>query len=114
MFNFFRKRLQKKKAVFTVKIDLNYEYRNNNQEVFEPGRTYYSRKEQKFTYEEIKSLATSTIEKELPREVEDIAGLPVYDIRVNRSYTGSIELVFTILFNGYQFIAGIKDFFDSF
>lgn len=112
MRNIFRRRFQKKRAVFTVKIDFNRNFKQNQNDL-EPGGKYYSQNEKQFTYDEIKVVAISAIEKEFPREVEEITGLPVYDIRVNRTYTGSIELVFTILFNSYQFIAGIKDFFDS-
>ena len=112
MLKFFKKRLQKQKAVFTVKIDLNRDNKNNG-DTLRPGESYYAKNERKFTYDQLKSFAIAAIEKDFPREVEEISGLPVYDIRVNRSYAGSIELVFTILFNSYQFIAGIKDFFDS-
>lgn len=112
MLNIFKKRFKKQKAVFTTVIDFSNEYKGNNDKL-RPGGNYYSRNDKKFTYDQLKSFAVSAIEKDFGREVEEIAGLPVYDIRVNRTYNGSIELVFTILFNSYQFIAGIKDFFDS-
>ena len=112
MFNIFKRQFKKQKAVFTTKIDFSNDYKGNQRKL-RPNGLYCGRKEKEFSYEQLKSFAIATIEKDFKREVEEIAGLPVYDIKVNRTYNGSIELVFTILFNGYQFIASIKDFFDS-
>jgi hypothetical protein len=112
MINIFKRHLKKQRAVFSVNIDFSHEYKKKQDKLC-PGCSYYSRNERKFTYDQLKSFVISTIEKDFGREVEEISGIPVYDIRVNRSYNGSIELVFTILFNAYQFIAGLKDFFDS-
>jgi hypothetical protein len=113
MKNIFRSKLGKQKAVFTVNLDFNYEYKKEY-ESLKPGKSYYLKNDNnKISYDEIKNFAIDLIEKTLPREVEEICGLPVFDIRVNRTYQGSIELVLTIIFNTYQFIAGIKDFYDN-
>lgn len=112
MLNLFKKRLYKRRAVFTVKIDLEFNPRQK-QGSLKPGGNYYSSTDRRFSYEELKLFVIKAIEQDFQKDVEKIAWLPVDKIRVIETYTGSIVLVYEILFNSYQFIAGIKDFFDS-
>ena len=115
MMNIFKKNQKKQRAVFSVNIDLLYEYAEAHNTQLRPGKSfcYDSQEKEKFTYEDIKKFITKKIETEFRKDFEEISGIPIRHIKVNRSYEGSIELVFTILFNTYQFIAGLKDFFDS-
>ena len=39
--------------------------------------------------------------------------MQIKDIRVTADYEGSIELVFVVLFNTFQFVSGMKDFYDN-
>lgn len=113
MRNLFRTKLSKQKAVFTVNIYFDYEHKKEYGSL-KPRKSYYiENNNEKFSYDDLKKISIEAIEKNFQREIEEICGLPVIDIRVNRTYRGSIELVFIVLFNAFQFIDGIKDFYDN-
>ena len=119
MKNIFKSNQRKQRAIFSVNIDLLYQYAEDNGTKLRQGNSFHydskdnSKGNERFTYEDIKRFVTNKIETEFRKEVEEISGIPISRIKVNRSYEGSIELVFTIIFNTYQFISGLKDFLDS-
>lgn len=104
------------KAIFEAKIDFNKEFKENYGEL-SSGRRYYfprqNQKEEKTSYEDIKHFLSDTIEEDLKKHLIKTTGIKITEIRVTGEYNGSIELVFVILFNAYQFIAGMKDFYDN-
>jgi len=111
--NLFRRR-KPIKAIFGTKID----FRDNKEfGELEKGGSYHiprrSNQEKQTSYDEIKSFATNLIEDELKKHLAKTVGLQIQDIRVTADYEGSIELVFVVLFSTFQFVAGIKDFYDS-
>lgn len=65
-----------------------------------------------YNFKEIEKDLRLLITDELQRDVEKILGLDI-NIRIFDSYSGSAEIVFEIAFNTFQFIAGIKGFYDS-
>ena len=101
--------LAKSQAVFSITID-----QASNCERLEPHRSYYYREiEGKTTYKEIQDFCVGIINKELKTEVEELVPLPIKTIEVKKEYEGSIVLIFQVVFNIFQFVAGIRDFYDS-
>lgn len=110
------KRKKPAKAIFRIKVDFNDEYRKQYGELSE-GQSYYlpsfSKQEKKTSYEDIKNFMTDIIEDDLRKHLSKTFGTQILEIRVTADYPGSIELVFIVLFNAYQFVAGLKDFYDN-
>lgn len=125
MFGNIKNKIILKKAVFKVKITFNENYG----EKFAPKSNYYndrgemkltstktynfSSRDEKIHFEQIKMVAIEDFEKDLLKEINNVLEYPANSVEINGVYEGSIEIVFSVLFNAYQFIAGIKDFFDS-
>jgi hypothetical protein len=111
----FRKR-NELKAVFEITIEFSRDYNDKFGDLKEGGSYYFPNNrnhEKETTYLEIKSFLIHEIEEELKPFLTKITDLQILDLRLNGSFNGSIELIFTILFNSYQFIAGLKDFYDN-
>jgi len=104
------------KAIFKVSVDFINEYREKYGELKE-GQTYHllrnSKQEKETSYGDIKNFITDIIEDDLQKHLSKTLGTQILDIRVTGDYPGSIELVFVVLFSAYQFIAGLKDFYDN-
>lgn len=49
----------------------------------------------------------------MKRELQELIDLPIKEVKVNRTYEGSLIIVFSVLFNIYQFIGGIAGFRDT-
>jgi hypothetical protein len=123
MKNFFNKSIPKKRVVFRSTIELNSNYRekfnpnsNYHDDInkLKPDKGYYfGNKEEKVSYEKLKVFLTDTLENELLSKVNDLLDTPILGVKINSVNEGSIEIVFTILVNAYQYIASISDFLDS-
>jgi hypothetical protein len=108
------KRRSSVKAIFEVKID--FADRKQYGELQKGGSYYFPRfsnQEKKTSYEEIKGYLTDIVEDDLKKHLSKAVGMQIKDIRVTADYDGSIELVFVVLFNVFQFVAGMKDFYDN-
>ena len=104
------------KAVFELHVDFKREYKEKYGELCE-GNSYYlhrkSNTDNGTKYEDIQGFISSLVEEELKKHLAKTVGIEIAEIRVTNNYRGSIELVFVVLFNAYQFIAGMKDFYDN-
>lgn len=119
----FNKPIAKKRVVFRATIDLSSNYSdrfNPNSYAYDDinrlrrsNKYYFGNKEEKVSYDEIKDLLTDTLERELLPDVNDILDTLILGVKINSVNEGSIEIIFTVLLNAYQYIASISDFFDS-
>ena len=104
------------KAVYGLKVDFRGGIKKDYGELRE-GENYflphYRNKEVETSYLEIKSYLIKAVEEDLQPFLSKTTDIKILDLKLTGSYNGSIELVFTILFNSYQFIAGLKDFYDN-
>ena len=103
----------RKRAIFSVKINFNRKYQERYGDELTSDKTYWLKKQENVSYSDIKSFVEEIISKELVNEYKEFVDLPIHSIQINRTYEGSIEVFFSVLFNAYQFIAGYKGFFDS-
>jgi len=108
------------KAVFSVTIDTNNEYRyntdnspRNNPDKLMPFGKYWFDKEKHATYDDLKDFAIRILRDELSNECEQFIDIPILEIKVANVYEGSIELFFTVLFGIVSGVTGIKDLYDS-
>jgi len=101
----------KRQSVISIKIDFNHNSKQN--ERLEPNGHFHFQREKSATYDEIKMFCTDVINRELKEEVNDLVPLPIKAIDVKKSYNGSIVLVVSVVFNIFQFVASIRDFYDS-
>jgi hypothetical protein len=115
MFKKIKKTRNNLKAVFATRISFSSTFEKEVGKL-EEGGTYYfpnNKHENEITYLEIQSFLIKIIEEDLKPFLSKTTELEIIDLRLTGSYNGSIELVFAILFNSYQFIAGLKDFYDN-
>jgi len=118
-----KKSVTTKRVVFRATIELNSDYRerfnsnsdyNDNSNRLKPNGKYkLGNKEEKVSYEELKEVLTETLETKLSLEVNELLDTPILAVKINNVNEGSIEIIFTVLLNAYQFIASLSDFFDS-
>jgi hypothetical protein len=105
------------KAIFSVTIDFNYNYRQNRDKDdirLSPGGRYYlknKRNETATAYEDISDFVANVIVGDLAEVCNQYLDAPV-TLSVNGRYDGSLVLVFSAVFNAIQFISGIKDIYD--
>jgi len=108
------KRRNSIKAIFEIKIDFNdkkkYGELGKGSSYYLPG---FSNLEKQTGYDEIKNYVTDLIENDLKKHLAKATDMQIKDIRVTADYEGSIELVFVVLFNTFQFVSGMKDFYDN-
>ena len=111
------------KAVFSVTIDTNREFRGDDHsnkmvrhhpDTLVPGGEYWFGKQEEYaTYDDLKELAIDVLNKELLDECKRFIDIPILDIEIKSIYEGSIELFFTVLFGVISGVTGIKDLYDS-
>lgn len=104
------------KAIFETTVDFNQDCQKQNGN-FERGRSYFLDKfknqERKTSYDEVKEYLTETIENDLKKHLNKTLDLQISEIQITTNYEGSIELIFVVLFNAYQFLSGLPDFIGS-
>lgn len=119
---FKRKEHETVKAVFSVTVDTNYEYRNrsfnNGDEEFhlQPGGRYFfsNRKknsEESTSYENISDFVSGVLSFDLVDTCRQYLDFPI-SIVVTGRHDGSLVLVFAAIFDAVSFISGAKDVFD--
>ena len=104
------------KAVFSVTIDTNSEYREKSDyhESLVPGGKYWFKQQEKHaTYDDLKEFAIRVLNNELDDECRQFLDIPVIEIKVKGVYEGSIELFFIVVFGVIAGVTGIKDLHDS-
>ena len=103
------------KAVFSVSIETNYEYRgDSSKNTLVPGGEYWFEKNEKHaTYDDLKDFAINVLNNELDDECKQFIDIPIHDIKVKSIYEGSIELFFIVIFGVIASVSGIKDLYDS-
>ena len=111
------------KAVYTVTIDLNHNYRErmkknvaysedyNPKEHFCSGGVYYFSNENRVSYEAVKDFTVNVLVSDVAKVVELHVGTPVV-IKVSGDYEGSLTIVFSAIFSTVQFISGLKDVYE--
>ncbi|MCL2119928.1 MAG: hypothetical protein FWH27_16035 [Planctomycetaceae bacterium] len=124
--------IEEHKAVFSVRVDFNYEYRErirkidkvrkiDEDEQLRPGGRYYfeSNDENKIgvkaTYENIRDFVSNVLVGDLANVCNQYLDVPLdvpVKIQVTGNYDGSLVLVFSAIFNTVQFISGVKDIYD--
>jgi hypothetical protein len=107
------KRAKPFKAVLSLKVDFSSDMQKNYGDL-EPGQSYFlGKREQKITYDEIKDFLIETVEIDLKKNLEKITDYQIISINVVNEYSGSIELVLTIVFGTFSVLSGIKGLYDS-
>jgi len=104
------------KAVFSVAIDTNAEYRKEamNPNTLVPGGKYYfGKNENRATYDDLKEYAISILNNELDEECAQFLDIPIIEIKVKGVYEGSIEIFLIVVFGVIAGVTGIKDLYDS-
>lgn len=64
-------------------------------------------------YGDVKDFCERVINEEMAGELRELIDIPIKEVRVNRTYEGSLIIVLSVLFNIYQFIGGIAGFRDT-
>ena len=101
------------KAVLTTRI----EFSREDQERYgtlSPGKTYrLNDRERAVSYAQIRDSIASMIETEVRSRLNDLVDIPIASIRVNNEYSGSIELMLTIVFGAFALVSDYKTFYDN-
>lgn len=103
-------------AVFKMHIDFNPEVKEEYGPLL-PGREYrFLRKQREkafyTSYEEIVQFVTNVLNNELVEEYNKSTLLHVSQIEVMETYKGSIEILFSVIFDTLAVISGLKDLYD--
>ena len=103
-------------AVFKMHIDFNPEVKEEYGLLL-PGREYrFLRKQREkafyASYEEIVQFVTNILNNELVEEYNKSTLLHVSQIEVMETYKGSIEILFSVIFDTLGVISGLKDLYD--
>jgi hypothetical protein len=64
-------------------------------------------------YSDVRDFCEHVINDEVAKELQELIDWPIKEVKVNRTYEGSLIVVFSVLFNIYQFIGGIAGFRDT-
>jgi hypothetical protein len=64
-------------------------------------------------YSDVRNFCERIINEEIAGELRELIDIPIKEVKVNRTYEGSLIVVFSVLFNVFQFIAGIAGFRDT-
>lgn len=64
-------------------------------------------------YNDVRDFCERVINEEIIGEIHELTDIPIKEVKVNRTYEGSLIVVFSVLFNVYQFISGIAGFRDT-
>lgn len=64
-------------------------------------------------YSDVRDFCKRVINEEISGELCELIDIPIKEVKVNRTYEGSLIVVFSVLFNIYQFIGGIAGFRDT-
>lgn len=103
-------------AIFKIHIDFNSEARKHCGPLLPDGEYDFLWKHNDRTihasYEEIVKLATDVINNELIVECNKCIFLSVNQIKVIEAYQGSIEILFSVIFDTLGVISGLKDLYD--
>lgn len=64
-------------------------------------------------YSDVRNFCERVINEEIAGELRELVDFPIKEVKVNRTYEGSLIVVFSVLFNLFQFIGGIAGFRDT-
>jgi len=64
-------------------------------------------------YSDVRDFCERIINEEIIVELRELIDIPIKEVKVNRTYEGSLIVVFSVLLNIYQFIGGIAGFRDT-
>lgn len=127
-----KKLLQQNRAVFTMTVKHNItEYNEINRNGRQQDKIYDNlapseefhvrfRKHRKRMdnngvayYSDVRDFCERIINEEIADELRMLFDIPIKKIKVNRTYEGSLIIVFSVLFNLFQFISSIAGFRDT-
>lgn len=107
-----------KQAVFALEVDFKYEMKERYG-LLKPGRTYFfqkansiSKNESEISYSSIVDYLVNVINSELKSQCQVCTEVPIKQVEVIKSYTGSINVIFSVIFNTLGLISGLKDLYD--
>lgn len=103
-------------AIFSLHIDFSYHSREQYGELTSGRRYHLSLKRedrQSFdTYSSIVDYVTNIIDHELKNQYQGLVGLSIKQVKVVKTYSGSINVLFSVIFNTLGVISGLKDLYD--
>lgn len=120
-----KKLLPQNRAVFTMTLRHNITDDYNEKRVYDnlaPDKKFYvhfrKRRERMDNndvayYSDVRDFCERIINEEIADELRVLIDIPIKEIKVNRTYEGSLIIVFSVLFNLFQFISSIAGFRDT-
>lgn len=108
---FRKKRLLK--TVLFLEIDFTHPEKNNYGDLQPGGHYHFNDIEKGTSYEDIKEYLIDTIKIDFKKSIEEIIDIPIIDIKINKVYSGSIELVLTIIFGAFSVVSDYQNFYDN-
>ena len=100
-------------VVFKMHIDFDKTEGYHNEPLL-PGKIFYgrNREENQYSYNDIVSSVTAVINNELAGVCNNSAILLVNEVKVIETYSGSINVLFTVFLDALGVIGGLKDLYD--
>jgi len=65
------------------------------------------------SYGDVRDFVEHVINKEIADELRELIDIPIKEVNVNRTYEGSLIIVFSVFINAFQFISSISGFRDT-
>ena len=111
-------RSKTKQIVFSFEIDFNYQAREMYGKL-EPGQTYNfsgfkknSEYQNYISYSSIVDYVVNIVNSELKSQCKECTDIPIEQVKVIKTYRGSINVIFSVLFNILGVVSGFKDLYD--
>lgn len=105
-------------AVFNLEVDFDYEAKEKYG-LLRPGHTYYFRKSNRMSendsntsYSDIVDYIVNIVNSELKTQCQECPNVSIEEVKVIKSYSGSINVIFSVIFNTLGLISGLKDLYD--
>lgn len=107
-----------RQAVFLLTIDFNYQARDRFGKL--QARRYYtfsklgkeSNYHNEIGYRDIVDYVTNIVGSELKSQCQECIDTPIEQVKVLKTYEGSINIIFSVIFNALGVVSGLKDLYD--
>ena len=112
------KRVKTKQVVFSLDIDFNYQAREMYGKL-EPGQTYNfsglkrtSEYQNHTNYSGIVDYVVNIVNNELKSQYQECTDILIEQVKVIKTYRGSINVIFSVIFSALGVVSGLKDLYD--
>ena len=107
-----------RQAVFRLTIDFSYRARERFGKL-EAGRHYTFSEfgkirnyQNETSYRDIVDYVTNIVGSELKSQCQECIDIPIEQVKVLKTYEGSINIIFSVIFSALGVVSGLKDLYD--